>query len=168
LFDYTNPRKLGIRNAANEEDPVVHVSLTDEDRTRYRHLTNAELKECTLVFVAGLREFADRVMREDMPTDEDIDRLQKALPDANSGPKVFSLIEESPVLNRMDDRTKKRQTEYAQHYRVTALALRTELRSRLPEGDKTGEPLFPYEHPTNSFGYLNVATDLETLAKRLL
>ncbi len=171
FFDYTHPGKLGVRNAANEGVPLMHVSLTDEDRTKYEHLTNAELKECALTFVGGLRGFADRVMREEMPMDQDMqdmDRFQKALADANSGPKVLSLMEESPVLNRMQDQMQKQQTEYAQRYRVTALVLRTELRSRLPEGDKASEALIWYEHPTNSFGYLKVADDLEKLATRLL
>ena len=61
-----------------------------------------------------------------------------------------------------------RNAEYERRFKVDAILLRDELRSRLPDyspGDRHRDSA--YEHPTNYFGFNDVANDIETMAKLL-
>lgn len=62
-----------------------------------------------------------------------------------------------------------RNSEYERRFKVDAILLRDELRSRLKgyePGDKFRDSA--YEHPTNYFGFNDVANDIETMAKLLI
>ena len=61
-----------------------------------------------------------------------------------------------------------RNAEYDRRFRIDAIMLKDELRSRLPDYTPA-EPHHDmlYEHPTNYFGFNDVASDLERMAKML-
>lgn len=61
-----------------------------------------------------------------------------------------------------------RNAEYDRRFKTDAIILRDELRSRLSDYEPIndfGDHM--YEHPTNYFGFNDVATDLERMAKLL-
>ena len=102
-----------------------------------------------------IREFIERHRRED-------NRItHQTIPNNNQeewGRRTNELIRLSEERN----------IEYERKFKVDAILLRDELRSRLsgykPTKDHTD---MMYEHPTNFFGFNDVATDLERMAKMI-
>lgn len=121
------------------------------------------LKERTLDVVKNLREFIERHRRED-------DRVNAQ---ERSAMRTAQTEEERNVAwerntNETMRLSNERNAEYDRRFRVDAMMLRDELRSRLPNY----QPLerhhgAMYEHPTNYFGFNDVASDLERMAKML-
>lgn len=121
------------------------------------------LKERTLEVVKNLREFIERHKRED-------DRISTIERSAMRSAQTEE--ERNAAWERHTNETMRlsndRNAEYDRRFRVDAIMLRDELRSRLPDY----EPLerhhdMMYEHPTNYFGFNDVASDLERMAKML-
>lgn len=165
LFDHSIPERLGVRKTPVTNVQPLHISLTNQEKNKYANLTNTQLKDVTVKFVAELREFATRVNRDETPADDDIrdmmNQLQKTS-DANSVTETLSSVDIS-ILRRNEEH----QAEYSKRYRVTAIVLRGELLARLPKGHRNETPLLMYERPTNFFGYCIIADDLEKLANSL-
>lgn len=121
------------------------------------------LKERTLEVVKNLREFIERHKRED----DRINAIERSTMRSAQTEK-----ERNAAWERNTNETMRlsndRNAEYDRRFRVDAIMLRDELRSRLPDY----EPLerhhdMMYEHPTNYFGFNDVASDLERMAKML-
>ncbi|QJD60374.1 hypothetical protein HG264_16575 [Pseudomonas sp. gcc21] len=121
------------------------------------------LKERTLEVVKNLREFIERHKRED-------DRMSAIERSAMRSAQTEE--ERNAAWERHTNETMRlsneRNAEYDRRFRVDAIMLRDELRSRLPDY----EPLerhhdMMYEHPTNYFGFNDVASELERMAKML-
>lgn len=119
------------------------------------------LKERTLEVVKNLREFIERHKRED-------DRISAIERSAMRSAQTEE--ERNAAWERHTNETMRlsneRNAEYDRRFRVDVIMLRDELRSRLPDY----EPLerhhdMMYEHPTNYFGFNDVASDLERMAK---
>lgn len=121
------------------------------------------LKDKTLEVVKNLREFIERHKRED-------DRVNSI--ERNAMRSAQSEEDRQAAWDKNASETMRlsseRNAEYDRRFRVDAIMLRDELRSRLPNY----EPLerhhdMMYEHPTNYFGFNDVASDLERMAKML-
>lgn len=125
--------------------------------------TEADLQTKSLTFVSQLREFIERYKREEESIrDNDWAKMQEASP-----------IEKDKLWQNMADETSRlsndRNSEYSRRFKIDAMLLRDELRSRLPEyvpQDAFSDIL--YERPTNFFGFEGVADDIEKMAKRLV
>lgn len=121
------------------------------------------LKERTLEVVKNLREFIERHKRED----DRISAIERsAMRSAQTEEERNAAWERN--TNETMRLSNERNAEYDRRFRVDAIMLRDELRSRLPDY----EPLerhhdMMYEHPTNYFGFNDVASDLERMAKML-
>lgn len=121
------------------------------------------LKERTLEVVKNLREFIERHRRED----DRVSALERsAMRSAQTEEERNSAWERN--TNETMRLSNERNAEYDRRFRVDAIMLRDELRSRIPNY----EPLerhhdMMYEHPTNYFGFNDVASDLERMAKML-
>ena len=121
------------------------------------------LKERTLEVVKNLREFIERHKRED----DRISAIERsAMRSAQTEEERNAAWERN--TNETMRLSNERNAEYDRRFRVDAIMLRDELRSRLPDY----EPLerhhdMMYEHPTNYFGFNDVASDLERMAKIL-
>ncbi|MDT3297774.1 hypothetical protein Q4Q57_21975 [Shewanella sp. SP2S2-6] len=121
------------------------------------------LKERTLEVVKNLREFIERHRRED----DRVSALERsAMRSAQTEEDRNAAWERN--TNETMRLSNERNAEYDRRFRVDALMLRDELRSRIPNY----EPLerhhdMMYEHPTNYFGFNDVASDLERMAKML-
>lgn len=121
------------------------------------------LKERTLEVVKNLREFIERHRRED----DRVSALERsAMRSAQTEEERNAAWERN--TNETMRLSNERNAEYDRRFRVDAIMLRDELRSRIPNY----EPLerhhdMMYEHPTNYFGFNDVASDLERMAKML-
>lgn len=121
------------------------------------------LKERTLEVVKNLREFIERHKRED-------DRISVI---ERSAMRLAQTEEERNAAwerntNEIMRLTNERNAEYDRRFRVDVIMLRDELRSRLPsyEPQERHHDMM-YAHPTNYFGFNDVASDLERMAKML-
>lgn len=121
------------------------------------------LKERALEVVKNLREFIERHRRED----DRVSALERsAMRSAQTEEERNAAWERN--TNKTMRLSNERNAEYDRRFRVDAIMLRDELRSRIPNY----EPLerhhdMMYEHPTNYFGFNDVASDLERMAKML-
>lgn len=120
------------------------------------------LRDQALSLVGQIREFIDRYRRQDdtvqqnewvemtrATNEEEKQRLWHKF--TNAGSRVSS----------------DRNSEYERRFKVDTLMLRDELRSRLKDYKPDGHVDHMYEHPTNYFGFNDVANDLEKMAKLL-
>lgn len=120
-----------------------------------------ELKDKALKLVGDIREFVGRHQRLDqsLQNAEWVERCN-ADPEQDTG-RLWNRYASSMINN-----TYERNGEYERRFKIDALMLRDELRSRLPDY-KTEIREDSYEHPTNYFGFNDVANDLERMAKSL-
>src|SRR5690554_945620 len=121
------------------------------------------LRERTLDLVKNLRDFIERYKREDDRVNE---RERSVMRSAGSEEERKAAWDKytSETMRLSNERN----AEYDRRFRVDAIMLRDELRSRLPDYTPA-EPHHDmmYEHPTNYFGFNDVASDLERMAKML-
>lgn len=121
------------------------------------------LKDKTLEVVKNLRDFIERHKRED----DRVSNLERsAMRDANTEEDKNKAWERntSEIMRLSNDRN----AEYDRRFKVDAMLLRDELRSRLPNYEPSERHHdMMYEHPTNYFGFNDVASDLERMAKLL-
>lgn len=113
--------------------------------------------------VKNLREFIERHKRED----DRISAIERSAMRSAQTEKERNAAWERNTNETMR-LSNERNAEYDRRFRVDAIMLRDELRSRLPDY----KPLekhhdMMYEHPTNYFGFNDVASDLERMAKML-
>lgn len=121
------------------------------------------LKDKTLEVVKNLRDFIERHKRED-------DRISNI---ERSAMRQAQTEEERSVAwerntNEIMRLSNERNSEYERRFKVDTMMLRDEIRSRLPDYESLDNSFsMAYEHPTNYFGFNDVANDLERMAKLL-
>ncbi|MEZ8582981.1 MULTISPECIES: hypothetical protein [Vibrio] len=121
------------------------------------------LKDKALEVVKNLREFIERHKREDdRVSNQERSAMQQVQDEASRSAAWHKYTNETMRLSS------ERNAEYERRFKVDTMMLRDELRSRLPDY----EPLerhhdMMYEHPTNYFGFNDVAADLERMSKLL-
>ena len=121
------------------------------------------LKDKTLEVVKNLREFIERYKRED-----DLNMMRRHSPASSSQSEKQRQADWHEETNNMMRLSSERNAEYDRRFRVDTMLLRDELRSRLPNYEPSERHLdMMYEHPTNYFGFNDVASDLERMAKML-
>ena len=125
--------------------------------------TEITLKEKSLDFVKKLREFIERYKREDQLIQENewAEMTKVTIEDDRN-------ILWSKFNNANSRLSNERNAEYERRFKIDAILLRDELRSRLKnyKPDKSYRDS-AYEYPTNYFGFNDVANDIETMAKLL-
>lgn len=121
------------------------------------------LKERTLEVVKNLRDFIERYKRED-DRNMGIDRAASRTEQSEEGRQLAWERQTNEIMRLSNERN----AEYDRRFRIDAMMLRDELRSRLPEYEPSDRHRdSAYEHPTNYFGFNDVANDLELMAKML-
>lgn len=170
-FDYSKPERLSVRNESLEVVQKLHTPLTKEERNKYSHLSNAQLKDLTTDFVVKLRQFIDRVRQEEHSVlDEYPSSIINVPPKTEETNSVVELLRKSRNMIDTDpffQVTARHKAEYDTSYKANAIILREELKSRLPKEFKSDIPLVFYERPPNSIIYEKIADDLEIMADRL-
>lgn len=125
-------------------------------------VNNNELRHTTLAFVKGLREFIERNRQEQRNVTESFqDSLMKA---ESADEKIRFLEFHNDTLSMF---ILKRNAEYDRRFKASAVILRDELLSRLPEGSKNKRVFDGYEYPVNPAGIEMVADDLNRMAELL-
>ncbi|AIA76243.1 hypothetical protein FF32_15785 [Halomonas campaniensis] len=161
-------------NATNET-LRERIHLKDEQVNQYRsralqldekHMevvdtTEEALQDKALGVVRGIREIRDKYQSAfyDAITDVREDHEDRPDEDDDSSHQAAN-----PIMQVIG----KAIGEYSREYKVDAILLRDELRSRVPKYEPS--PMshdMLYEYPTNFFGLEDVATDLERMAKML-
>lgn len=169
-FDYSKPERFGVRSESKEIVQKLHTPITKEERNKYSHLTNAQLKDLTVDFVVGLRQFIDRVRQEESSVlDEYPSSIINLPPKTEETNLAVEFLKESRSMINTDPFAKftaKIQAEYDKSYKANAIILREELQSRLPKECKSDIPLVFYERP-NRLIYEKIADDLEKMANCL-
>lgn len=123
---------------------------------------SAALRDKALSLVVQIREFIDRYRRQDEAIQQnewvEMTRAEDEAEKQNLWHKFTNAS--SRVSNE-------RNSEYERRFKVDTLILRDELRSRLKDYKPEDRTDHMYEHPTNYFGFNDVANDLEKMAKLL-
>lgn len=145
-------QSIGTALLANRE--------TGASQNRYHSLTNKQLRDETLGVVSGILSLIGNDRNRDDALDAEYRNSNKRSAEWDIYTQKMMSISASTM------------TEYDQHYKVQAMLLRVELRTRensanrnVPASANYIDSL--YEHPTNPLGLEDVATDLERLARSL-
>ncbi|MET3229433.1 UNVERIFIED_ORG: hypothetical protein ABIC54_001607 [Burkholderia sp. 1263] len=134
----------------------------DEKAKEVVDSSESALQDKTLTLVAQLRDFMEKSKAADYQA-MNAERLEMS--HAISGDQKSTNWNRS--MNSSMQRSNQVHAEYDRRFRVDAILLRDELRSRLPEYSPDQLAAHSYERPTNYFGMGAVADDLEKMAKLL-
>lgn len=156
----TLKERLHLR-AEQSESLREKASKYDEMLVQVVDSGESELREKTLKLVADIREFTSRHRR--LETSIHANRWLNA---SNATDQETSRGWNEYARNAIHN-SYERNDEYDRRFKVEAIMLRDELRSRLPDYKPENEAAFSYERPTNFFGFNFVADDLEKMAKAL-
>lgn len=123
----------------------------------------ASLAQKSLLLVSQIREFIDRHKRQDESVMEhEWVEMAGAVDDIEKR-RLWSKF--TGATSRLSN---ERNAEWERRFKVDAIMLRDEMRSRLKGYKPDERSVHVYEHPTNYFGFNDVAADLERMAKLLL
>ncbi|WP_421558013.1 hypothetical protein [Pseudomonas canadensis] len=123
----------------------------------------SSLAQKSLLLVSQIREFIDRHKRQDDSVREYEWVEMTAAADEVEKNRLWSKF-----INATSRLSTERNAEWERRFKVDAIMLRDELRSRLKDYKPDERAAHVYEHPTNYFGFNDVAADLERMAKLLL
>lgn len=138
----------------------LHLAPTDE--TRYSVMSNGELRDSALKVAGEIRAYA-----------QESNIKQRQLSDSHMTQMRNAATEED--RNRIWHQQMAQLTQtyfdmnatYDKKYKISASLLRDELIRRLPESYSDKKHALYYAQPTNTLGMLEVADDLEKLARSL-
>ena len=122
----------------------------------------SSLSQKALTLVGGIREFIERHRRLDESVREN--EWSEMARSADEAEKQRLWHRFTSASSRLSN---ERNAEWERRFKVDALMLRDELRSRLKDYEPSERAAHFYEHPTNYFGFNDVAADLERMAKLL-
>lgn len=122
----------------------------------------SSLTQKALALVANIREFIERHKRreESIHENEWVEMTQAV--DETEKQRLWHKFTSS-----LSHLSSERNAEWERRFKVDALMLRDELRSRLKDYKPNQHVDHMYEHPTNYFGFNDVAAELERMAKLL-
>lgn len=149
LTDYRSKLLIADQRASNV--PVAGAAaprVEDKQRqlytaaTRFSRASNPQLRSMGIKLAQEIREIADNAIL------------------SYSAPMQLSASE-------MLIKNHQYMSEYENKYEADAIVIRDELLSRLPLLQRPDYVNSEYEHPTNPLGLKEVASDLDTLARRL-
>lgn len=123
----------------------------------------ASLTQKALTLVAQIREFIERHRLQDDSLQQNEWSEMTRAKDEEEKQRLWHKFTSSTLRVSSE-----RNAEWERRFKVDALMLRDELLSRLPEDKSDERVAHYYEHPTNYFGFNDVAADLERMAKLLL
>lgn len=123
----------------------------------------ASLTQKSLLLVSQIRDFVDRHQRQDDSLREHEWAEMTGTADEVEKRRLWSKF--TSATSRLST---ERNAEWERRFKVDAIMLRDELQSRLKGYKPDERSQFIYEHPTNYFGFNDVAADLERMAKLLI
>lgn len=126
-------------------------------------LTSSTLAAKASELVANIREFVRRHQAADNAIHENEWREMTSASDEQEKNRLWHKF-----TTAMTRGSYERNAEWDRRFKIDALMIRDELRSRLKDYKPDSMSEHSYEHPTNYFGFTAVADDLERMAKTLL
>ena len=121
---------------------------------------SASLAQKANALVAQLRDFIERHKRvDDSIRENEWNDLARATDDAEKR-RLWEKFTSASLRHSTETHS-----EYERRFKVDAMLLRDELRSRLKDYTPDQRTDREYEHPVNYFGYNDVAADIERMAK---
>ncbi|PMY40116.1 MULTISPECIES: hypothetical protein [Pseudomonas] len=138
------------------------ASKYDQMLTEVVDSGTTELRDKALRLVADIREFVGRFKRLERSDLED-----RFFETTHIGTDFKSDLQWERQTQALINNTLERNGEYDRRFKIEAIILRDELRSRLPDYKPDGVRPLLYEKPTNAIGFSSVADDLEKMAKLL-
>jgi hypothetical protein len=134
----------------------------DEKAEAVAEASEIELREKTLALVTQVRSFVETSTQTDRHlSDSRMVEMRRA---ATEEQRQAIWDGNWSETNRLSSQ---RNAEYDRRFKIDAMLLRDELRSRLPGYTADMMAEHSYEHPANPFGITAVADDLEKMAKSL-
>jgi hypothetical protein len=138
----------------------LHLAPTDE--TRYSVMSNSELHDAALKVSGEIRAYAQESnVKQRQLSDSHITQMRNAATDEDR--KQIWQGQTAQLTQVYYDMN----ATYDKKYKVSASLLRDELIRRLPENYNDKKQAHFYARPTNMLGMLEVAADLEKLARSL-
>lgn len=122
----------------------------------------AVLTQKALEFVSQIRDFIAKHQGVDRATEANEWSAMTAAVDEESKNRLWNAF-----TTKSNEDSSNRNLEWERRFKVDAMLLRDELRSRLKDYVSDRNIDMFYEHPTNYFGFNDVASDLERMAKLL-
>lgn len=122
----------------------------------------SSLVQKTLSLVAEIRAFIERHRRNDEVIHDNEWVEMTHTHDEHEKQRLWNKFTSASARN-----SNERNAEWERRFKVDSIMLRDELLSRLPEHKQDSHMNTTYEHPTNYFGFNDVAADLEKMAKLL-
>lgn len=141
------------RDRALKYDEKMHAIIDSTSSTLAKQATD---------LVANIREFVRRHHAEDNAIHENEWREMASARDEESKQRLWHKFTTATTRQSYE-----RNAEWDRRFKIDALMLRDELRSRLEDYKPDSMAEHSYEHPTNYFGFTAVADDLEKMAKSL-
>jgi hypothetical protein len=138
----------------------LHLAPTDE--RRYSVMSNGELHDAALKVAGEIRAYAQESnLKQSQFLDSHMTQMRNAATEEDRNrvwhQQTAQLTQTYFNMN----------ATYDKKYKISASLLRDELIRRLPEGYSDKKHALYYEHPTNTLVMLEVAGDLEKLARSL-
>ncbi|MBX3585288.1 MAG: hypothetical protein KF796_01500 [Ramlibacter sp.] len=124
--------------------------------------TSSALSTKAIDFVANIREFIRRQQAIDNSIHENEWHDMARAADQDDKKRLWDRFTAATMRAAYE-----RNAEWDRRFKVDALMIRDELRSRLEGYTPDSMAERSYEHPTNYFGFTAVADDLEKMAKSL-
>lgn len=155
---------LEVRLQAKDEQIARYVSKLQEREAKVTSrslLTNAQLKIETLEAVRSIRTLLSEYNSKSRAT---LFSIFNGTSDQSEEERHRQRNEDSKESFRLMDQLK---SKYTITHKINAILLRDELLSRLPEGIASNARSSSYEYATNTHSIIDVADDLERLAKLL-
>jgi len=168
LLEHCNSKAdiLKERLDAKTEKLEKYDGISIEEENKIIELMTVEKEDLanrTLNYVERLRTFIEK----NKLLDQDLQHLYMS-----NIRTPNSKVEKDKIWNEMTNKSSELSTklnlEYNRSYKIEAILLRDELRNRLDqnlESEKRDDMI--YQHPTNYFGYEEIAEKLELMAKSL-
>jgi hypothetical protein len=122
----------------------------------------SSLSKKALSLVGQIREFIERYQRQERTIQESEFSEMSRAESEDEKRRLWDRFSAASMRTHAEQAA-----EYERRFKVDALILRDELRSRLSDYKPEQHADHMYEHPTNNFGYMEVASDLEKMAKLL-
>jgi len=144
------------------EECRAYSSKHRENLEELMEIEKDDLQARAFDFVTALRKFTEKHKAIDDKSQE-IWSLATCSSNEQDRKMLFNKFNNELMRN-----TTLRNSDYNRNFKADAILLRDELRTRLKiKLEEANVKTFIYESPTNYFGFDDIATDLETMAKNL-
>lgn len=159
-IQYQNDRIANLQTQIVEYRAIAERIASSA--AQIKEIADPEIKERTINFVRRLREFISGYDKIDRKIHE-IDWSQMVAADSETDRRQ----KWQEMTNSMSEISAERMNKYNEQFKIDAIVLRDELKSRIPKEKWPENRAMMFEFPVNPIGLNLVADSLELMAKRI-